>query len=177
MPLPLESKQVIVEQMRQTAQEALSMVVANSRGIDSNSMNELRHEAYKNKVVLRVVKNSLAKRALSETPFECVNEHLKGPSVFGFSMDHPGAAAKMLRNYAKQESLLEIKLFSIDGEFRDGKEINTLADMPTRDEALAMFMRVSLAPLNKTVLGLNDILARFVRVTARVAEVMESRNN
>ena len=176
MPLRIEKKHVIVEQVHAAAKDALSVVVADARGIDSNSMNNLRSEAYKNKVVLRVVKNSLAKRALLETDFECINEHLTGPSIFGFSMDHPGAAAKIFRSFAKEQESLSIKLLSIDGEFMEGQHVNKLADMPTHQEALTMLASVSIGPLRHLACGLNDVLTRFVRVTAMAAKTLESQS-
>lgn len=170
MALGLAQKQAIVDRMHQVASDALSLVIADARGIDSNSMNTLRRDAYENKIVLCVVKNSLAKRALTDTNFEHVGERLVGPAIFGFSMEHPGAAAKLFRTFAKEQELLEVKWLSVDKELWDGKQIDKLASLPTHDEAIAILMGLSMAPLRHMAYGLNEILTRLARVTAAIAK-------
>ena len=95
MALGLEDKKTIVADVSETATNALSLVVADARGVEVGDMTELRKQARENQVVLRVVKNTLARRALKDTDFECVDDALKGPSIFGFSMEDPGAAARL----------------------------------------------------------------------------------
>ncbi len=168
MALGLEDKKTIVADVSETASNALSLVVADARGVEVGDMTELRKQARENQVVLRVVKNTLAKRAFKNTDFECVDDVLKGPSIFGFSMVDPGAAARLFKKFAKDNDNFEVKALSVGGQLLEKNQIDVLATLPTRDQALAMLAGVMLAPVTKMVRTFNDVPGRVVRVVEQV---------
>lgn len=168
MALGLEDKKAIVADVGETAKTALSLVIADARGVSVSDMTRLRKQARENQIVLRVVKNTLAKRAFEQTDFACVETALKGPSIFGFSMVDPGAAARLFKEFAKQNDKFEIKALSVSGKLLDKSQIDALANLPTRDQALSMLAGVILAPVTKLVRTFNDVPGRVVRVVDQV---------
>ena len=170
MALGLEDKKAIVADVAETASNALSLVIADARGVNLNDMTALRARAREEQVVLRVVKNSLAKRAFTDTDFSCVEEALVGPSIFGFSMEDPGAAARLFKDFAKQNEDFEVKALSVGGDLMGSEKIDVLAKLPTRDQALSMLANLMLAPVSKFVRATNDIPGRVVRVVDQVAK-------
>jgi len=168
--LGLEEKKAIVAAVAATAGSALSLVIADARGVDVAAMTALRSKARDQKVVLRVVKNSLAVRAFAETDFACVSEALVGPSVFGFSMEDPGAAARLFKDFAKEHEHFAVKALAVGGELLGSERLDVLAMLPTRDQALSMLANVTLAPVTKLVRSTHDIPARLVRVVDQVAK-------
>ena len=157
MALGLEDKKAIVAEVQEAAQSALSAVVADSRGVTVASMTELRKQARENGVWLRVVRNTLARRALEGTAYECLNETFIGPSIIAFSNEHPGAGARILRDFAKSNDKLELKAAAFEG---DQVSIDVLANLPTYDEAIAMMMNVmkeaSAGKLVRTLAAVRD---------------------
>ena len=170
MALGLEDKKAIIAEVSETASNALSLVIADARGVTVTDMTELRAKARENKVVLRVVKNTLAKRAFKETEFECVEEALVGPSIFGFSMEDPGAAARLFKDFSKENDSFEVKALSVSGQMLDNSQIDVLASLPTLDQALSMLANVMLAPITKLTRTFNDVPGRVVRVVDQVAK-------
>ena len=170
MALGLEDKKAIIAEVSETASNALSLVIADARGVTVTDMTELRAKARENKVVLRVVKNTLAKRAFKETEFECVEEALVGPSIFGFSMEDPGAAARLFKDFSKENDAFDVKALSVSGQMLDNSQIDVLASLPTRDQALSMLCNVMLAPITKLTRTFNDVPGRVVRVVDQVAK-------
>lgn len=170
MALGLEDKKAIVADVAETASNALSLVIADARGVNVTDMTALRAKARDEQVVLRVVKNSLARRAFTDTDFSCVDEALVGPSIFGFSMEDPGAAARLFKDFAKENEDFEVKALSVGGELMASDKIDVLAKLPTRDQALSMLANVMLAPVTKFVRTTNDIPGRVVRVVDQVAK-------
>lgn len=170
MALALEDKKKIVAEVNETALNALSLVIADARGVDVTSLTALRKLARENNVSLRVVRNTLAKRAFSGTEFDCVNEALTGPSLFGFSMEDPGAAARIFKDFAKQNEAFEVKALSVGGKLLDAGQLDVLAKLPTRDQALGMLASVMIAPVTKLVRTFNDIPGRVTRVVAAVRD-------
>jgi len=168
--LGLEDKKAIVADVAETASNAISLVIADARGVNVTDMTALRAKAREEQVVLRVVKNSLAKRAFTDTDFSCVDEALVGPSIFGFSMEDPGAAARLFKEFAKDNDDFEVKALSVGGELMGSEKIDVLASLPTRDQALSMLANVMLAPVTKFVRTTNDIPGRVVRVVDQVAK-------
>jgi len=168
--LGLEDKKTIVADVAETASNALSLVVADARGVNVTDMTALRAKARAENVVLRVVKNSLAKRAFTDTEFSCLDEALVGPSLFGFSMEDPGAAARLFKDFAKENEDFEVKVLAVGGEMMGSDKIDVLAKLPTRDQALSMLANVMLAPITKFVRTTNDIPGRVVRVVDQVAK-------
>jgi large subunit ribosomal protein L10 len=155
--LGLEDKKAIVAEVQEAAQNALSAVVADSRGVSVGDMTALRKEAREHGVWLRVVRNTLAKRALQGTDYECVSDSLVGPSIIAFSTEHPGAGARILKDFAKGNDKFELKTAAFEGAVVD---IAMLASLPTYDEAIAKLMMVmkeaSAGKLVRTIAAIRD---------------------
>jgi len=168
--LRLENKKAIVTEVAQIASTALSAAVADYRGLTVTQMNNLRAQARQNNVYLKVVKNTLAKRAVEGTEFACMTETLKGPMVLAFSMEEPGAAARLMRDFIKDNKKLEVKGLAMGGEIFSDEKLEAFAKLPTREEALASLARVMLAPVTQFVRTLNEPTAQMVRVMAQVGD-------
>ena len=149
MALSLQQKKVVVEEVADVAKSAQSAVAAEYRGLTVTEMTELREKAKQSGVYLRVVRNTLARRAVAGTQFECVQDRLRGPLLLAFSRDEPGAAARVLRDYAKSNEKLVVSFVAFDGKAMDAPAIDQLASLPSRDEALSMLMSVLMAPATK----------------------------
>ena len=160
MALNLEGKKAIVAEVNETAANALSLVIADARGGDVTDMNALRAKARAENVQLRVVRNTLAKRAFAETDYACVEEVLVGPSLFAFSMEDPGAAARLFKDFAKENEDFEVKALSVSGQLLPSEQIDTLAKLPTLEQALGMLANVTLAPVTQLVRTLNEVPPR-----------------
>lgn len=170
MALGLEDKKAIVADVNETAMSALSLVVADARGVDVSSMTALRKLARENNVSLRVVRNTLARRAFQGTEYECVSESLVGPSLFGFSMEDPGAAARIFKDFAKANDKFEVKVLSVGGKQLDASQLDVLAKLPTRDQALATLAATLIAPVTKLARTFNEIPTKVTRVVAAVRD-------
>ncbi|GAA4886080.1 50S ribosomal protein L10 [Ferrimonas pelagia] len=160
MALNLEGKKAIVAEVNEAAKGALSAVVADSRGVTVSSMTALRKEAREAGVVMRVVRNTLAKRAVEGTDFECLNDAFAGPTLIAFSQEHPGAAARLFKDFAKTEQAFEVKALAYEGELIPAEQIDRLAKLPTYDEAIAQLMmtmkEASAGKLVRTLAALKD---------------------
>ncbi len=160
MALGLDDKKAIVAEVNEAAKAALSAVVADSRGVTVGAMTGLRKLARENGVYLRVVRNTLMKRAVEGTDFECLNEAFSGPTLIAFSNEHPGAAARLLKDFAAQEEAFEVKALAFEGEFIGAENIDKLAKLPTYDEAIAQLMmtmkEASAGKLVRTLAALRD---------------------
>ena len=139
MALNLDDKKAIVAEVQEAAQGALSAVVADARGVTVTDMTALRKEARENGVWLKVVRNTLARRAVEGTDYECLNDVFVGPTLIAFSNEHPGAGARILRDFAKENDKLELKSAAFEGDVVD---VSMLASLPTYDEAIAKLMSV-----------------------------------
>lgn len=157
MAIGLEDKKAIVAEVQQAASSALSAVVADSRGVTVNDMTALRKEAREHGVWLKVVRNTLARRALAGTEYECLIEKFVGPSIIAFSNEHPGAGARILKEFAKKNDKLELKGAAFEGAVTD---VAMLASLPTYDEAIAKLMSVlkeaSAGKLVRTIAAIRD---------------------
>ena len=174
MAIGLEDKKAIVAEVNETATSALSLIIADSRGVDADGMTALRKTARENQVTLRVVRNTLAKRALEGTEYECINDSLTGPSLFGFSMEDPGAAARIFKDFAKQNEEFEVKALAVGGQMLGAEQLDVLAKLPTRDQALSMVMSVMKAPATKLVQTMNEVPGKLVRTLAAVRDQKEA---
>lgn len=174
MALGLEQKQQIVAEVNEVAASALSAVVADYRGLTVAEMTEMRVKARESGVYLRVVRNTLAKRAVEGTEYACLDETLVGPSLLAFSTEDPGSAARLLKDYAKQHDALEVKALSIGGELIAADQIDRVAKLPTLDEARAMLMSVMLAPVTKLARTINEVPGKLVRTVAAIKEQKEA---
>jgi len=170
VPIGLEDKKAIVADVNETAAIALSLVVADARGVTAGAMDALRKQARENGVRLRVVRNTLAKRAMQGTSFECVNGALAGPSIFGFSMEDPGAAARLFKDFAKAEEKFEVKVLAVGGKAMGPERIDVLAKLPTREQALTQLVSVMIAPVTKLVRTFNEVPSKVTRAVAAVGD-------
>jgi len=165
-----EQKEAIVAEVAEVAASAYSAVGAEYTGLSAGEMTELRAKARDEGVYLRVVKNTLARRAVEGTDFECLKEGLVGPLVLAFSQEDPGAAARVISDFAKENEDLAVKLVSISGKLLDASEVDRLAKMPNKEQAISMLMSVMKAPVEKFVRTLNEPHAKLVRTVAAVRE-------
>jgi len=133
-------------------------------------MTTLRAKARETDVYMKVVRNTLARRALEETPFKCLQETLVGPIVLMFSRENPSAAARIVRDFIKENEALEVKGLSLGVELLSSSQLDAIASLPTYDEAVASLMSVMLAPISKLVRTLSETYAQLVRVTSAVAD-------
>ena len=170
MAIRLEDKQQIVSEVNQAANSALSAVLADYRGVAVGDLTELRKTARENKVYLRVVRNTLLKRAVAGTEFECIQEVLIGPTILAFSQEDPGAAARVLKDFAKENDNFEIKALSVGGKLLEASQIDVLAKLPTHDQALSILMSVLLAPVTKLARTLNEVPSKVTRAVAAVRD-------
>jgi|TARA_X000000950_G_scaffold126688_1_gene158399 large subunit ribosomal protein L10 len=172
--LKLEDKKVIVAEVNEAAGNALSAVVADYRGMEVGALTEMREKARNGKIYLRVVRNTLAKRAVAGTEFECLTDALVGPSLIGFSLEEPSAAAKLFKDIAKDNDKLEIRALAIGGQLLDASQVDAVAKLPTKDEAIAMLMSVMTAPVAKFVRTMNEVPGKLVRTVAAVGEAKKA---
>ena len=173
MALNIEDKKQIVAEVNAVAAGALSAVAADYRGLTVAEMDALRKDARDSNVYLRVVRNTLARRAVEGTDFECMRESLLGPLVLAFSQEEPGAAARLVRDFVKEHDNLEVKLLSIGGKALGPEQLDAVAKLPTRDEAIATLMRVMKAPIEKFVRTTAEPSAKFVRTLAAVRDAKQ----
>ncbi len=173
MALRLEQKQAIVAEVNEVAGNALSAVLSDYRGLSVSEMTEIRSKARASGVYLKVIRNSLAKRAVVGTEFECLNEEFVGPSMLAFSHEDPGAAARLLKECCKEYSALEVRALSIGGALLGADQLDRLASLPTRDEGLAILMNVMLAPIVKLARTLNEVPGKLVRTVAAIGTSKE----
>ncbi len=166
MSLNLQAKKVIVEEIAGVATTAPSAVAAEYIGLTVAQMTELRNVAREAGVYLKVVRNTLARRAFENTPFACMRDGLVGPLVLAFSNDEPGSAARIVRDFAKDNDKLVVKLVALDGKLLDPSALDSLASMPSLDEARAMLLGLLSAPLVKFVRTVAEPPTKFVRVIA-----------
>ena len=174
MALNREQKQAIVAEVAEVAGSAFSAVAAEYRGLTVAEMTELRSEARNNGVYLRVVKNTLARRAVEGTEFECLAEGLTGPLVLAFSQEDPGAAGRVIKDFAKDHANLKVTMLAIGGKQLDASQIDVLAKMPTYDQAISMLMSVMQAPVTKLAQTLNEVPGKLVRTIAAVRDAKDA---
>ncbi len=170
MAIGLEDKKQIVSEVNQAAASALSAVLADYRGVDVGELTALRKSARENKVYLRVVRNTLLRRAIEDTEFECIQEVLVGPTLLALSQEDPGAAARVLKDFAKDNDDFEIKALSIGGKLLQANQIDVLAKLPTLDQARSMLMSVMLAPVTKLARTVNEVPSKVTRAVAAVRD-------
>ena len=164
MGLSLDAKKAIVEEVNSVAAAAPSAIAAEYIGLTVTELTELRNAAREAGVYLKVVRNTLARRALENTQFECRRDNLVGPLLLVFSNNEPGSAAKVVRNFAKSNQKLEVKLISLDGNLLEPSEITKLANLPSLDEARSMLLGLLSSPLTKFVRTISEPPSKFARV-------------
>lgn len=170
MALNLEGKKAIVEEVAGIAARAYSCIAAEYSGITVEAMTKLRADARGKGVYVRVVRNTLARRALAGTDFACMSDQLVGPLILAFSQEEPGSVARVMGDFAKSNNKLVIKVVSFGGRLLDPSDLKVLANMPTREQSLAMLMGVLKAPITKFVRTLAEPHAKLVRTVAAVRD-------
>jgi len=170
MALTLEEKKAVVAEVSEVAKGALSAVAAQYIGLSVEDLTNLRVKAREENVYLRVVKNTLARRALEDTDFACMSERLTGPLILAFSQEDPGAAARVTKEFAKTHDKFQVTMLSVGGELLEPSDIDKLAKLPTRDQAISMLMAVMLAPTEKFVRTLNEVPGKLVRTVAAIRD-------
>ena len=174
MSLNLEGKKEVVAEVSAKIAKAQAVVLAEYRGISVEDITNLRKQARASGVYLRVLKNTLARRAVQGTPFEKLADKMVGPLAYGISED-PVAAAKVLHTYAKTNDKLVIKGGAMPGQLMTAKEIGALATLPSRDQLLAKLMGTMQAPVTQFVQTLNQVPGKFVRTLAAVRDQKEKQ--
>ena len=174
MALNLEDKKSIVAEVSAIAADAHSAIAAEYHGLSVVEMTELRVKARNEGVYLRVVKNSLTKRAVEGTEFACMQDSLVGPLLMAFSQEDPGAAARLVSEFSKDHDKLVAKVIAIGGEVLPLEQLERLSKLPNRDQAIALLMAVMKAPIEKFVRTLNEPHAKLVRTVAAVRDQKES---
>ena len=169
MSLNLEQKQAVVSEIAAQLGKAQAVIVAEYRGLDVGAVTDLRSKARKSGLYLRVLKNTLARRAVKGTPFEKLSDQMSGPLMYGIAQD-PVAGAKVLAAFAKDNELFVIKGGAMANALMSAKDIKTLATMPSREELLAMLVGTMQAPVVKFVRTLNEVPGKFVRTLAAVRD-------
>jgi large subunit ribosomal protein L10 len=174
LALNREQKEAIVAEVADVAGSAFSAIAAEYRGLTVTEMTDLRRQAREGGVYLRVVKNSLARLAMNGTEFECMKEEMTGPLVLAFSQEDPGAAARVIKDFAKDHDKLVVRLVAISGKLLEPGDIETLAKMPTYDQAISMLMGTMLAPIQKLATTLNEVPGKLVRTVAAIKDAKQA---
>ena len=174
MALSIEQKKAVVAEVADVANTALAAVAAEYRGLTVEEMTDLRNKARDGGVYLKVAKNTLVRRAVVGTEYECMQESLTGPLLLAFSMEDPGAAARLVKEYSKDHDHLIAKLVAVGGQLYDESELDRLSKLPTYDQAIAMLMGVMKAPIEKFVRTLAEPHTKLVRTVDAVRDAKQA---
>ena len=172
MGLSLEQKQAMVSEVAAKLQGAQSVIVAEYRGLNVERVTQLRSKARKSGVWLRVLKNTLARRAVKGTPFEKLSDQMVGPLMYGISQD-PVAGAKVLSEFAKENELFVIKAGAMPNAVMSAQDIKALSQLPSREELLSKLLGTMQAPVAKLVRTMNEVPSKFVRTLAAYRDTKE----
>ena len=172
MGLSLEQKQATVSEVAAKLKGAQAVIVAQYRGLNVERVTQLRSKARKSGLYLRVLKNTLARRAVKGTPFEKLSEQMVGPLMYGIAQD-PVAGAKVIAEFAKDNELFVIKAGAMPNTVMSVQDIKALATLPSRDELLAMLLGTMQAPMAKLVRTMNEVPGKFVRALAAVRDAKQ----
>jgi large subunit ribosomal protein L10 len=170
--LNLSEKQAVVAEIQAEVAKAQSIILAEYRGLEVGNITQLRKQARESGVYLRVLKNTLARRAVEGTAFAGLADKMAGPLIYGISAD-PVAGAKVLSDFAKANDKLVIKAGSMPNFVMDANGVKALANMPSREELLAKLMATMQAPIGQFVRTLNEVPSRLVRTLAAVRDAKE----
>lgn len=174
MALNFAEKQAIVSEVAEIASKAYSAIAAEYSTMTVAEMTQLRVKAREAGVYIRVVKNTLARRAVEGTDFECMQDGLTGHLVLAFSQEDPGSAARVIDEFSKGNKKLVVKLVSIGGKLLAPEEISTLAKMPTYEQAVSLLMAVMKAPVEKLARTINEVPGKLVRTVAAIKDAKEA---
>ena len=174
MGLNLDEKKALVAEIGAKVAQAGAMVLAEYRSLEVGEITQLRAKARQSGVYLRVLKNTLARRAVAQTPFAGLAQHMKGPLVYGISSD-PVAAAKVLQEFAKSNEKFVITAGALPNQVMTSKEVVSLASLPSRHELLARLLGTMQAPIAKFARTLNEVPGKFVRTLAAVRDARDKQ--
>ncbi len=172
--LSFAQKEAIVAEVAEVAKSAFAAVGAEYRGLTVGQITKLRVEARKVGVYVRVVKNTLARRALADTDFACMQEGLKGPLILAFSQEDPGAVARVAEAFAKEHDKFQVRLVAVGGKLLEPSKLGDLAKMPTREQALSMLLATMNAPVQKLAATINEVPGKLVRTLAAIRDAKEA---
>ena len=164
MPMRIDDKKIAVEELHKIANKATSAVAADYHGTSVSELTKLRENARNSSVHLKVIRNTLARKALSDTKFSCFDELLVGPTILAFSLDDPTSAAKLVNNFYKMNSNFKVKGLSMGNTLLELSRLTVIANLPSKDEAIAQLAGILNSPLNKLVSLVNEIPTKFVRI-------------
>lgn len=174
MALNLNQKKEVVAELAEVASSAMSLVAAKYDGLTVAQLTDLRAKARKNGVYLRVAKNTLVRRAVQGTDYECVVDALTGPLLYAFSKEDPGAAGRLVKDFAKSSDKLVPKLVAVGGKLYGAAELDRLASLPTRDQALSILLGLLVQPATQLVRTLAEPAASLARVIRSVGEQQQA---
>ena len=173
MPMRIDDKKVAVEGLQEIANKAVSAVAADYHGTSVSELTALRQEARESEVHLKVIRNTLAKKALSDTKFSCFEDLLVGPTMLAFSLEDPTSAAKLVNNFTKVNKNFQVKGISLGDTLLELSKLSALANMPSREQALSQLAGMLNAPMNQFVSILNQVPSILVRTLQAVKEQKE----
>lgn len=162
MPMTRERKEALVEDLHKIASESSTLMLADYRGLDVSTMTDMRRRAREQHIGLKVVPNRLAKRALQDTPHDCLQERLTGPNLLASTEQDAGSLARFIRDFIKEHETLEVRAISVDGHLLAGNELRSVANMPSREQALSMLVGTVSAPVAKLVRTLAAVPQKLV---------------
>lgn len=174
MVLKLEDKKAIVAEIAEVAKQAVSLIAAEYSGLTVSQLTGLRKSARASSVYMRVVRNTLARRALEGTSFACIQPALVGPLVLAFSKEDPGVAARLFKDFIKENEKFQIKALVVDKQLLPANGLDKLASLPTRLEAIAQLMTVLKAPIAKFVRTMAEPHAKLVRTFAAIRDAKQA---
>ena len=172
--LTKKDKEKIIALVNDQASRAHDGAIADYTGTDVTNMTELRNLARENRVFLKITRNTLIKRGLTGTQFSCMESELEGPTLLGFSLEEAGSVARLFKDFAKKNPSFRVKCLAVNGRFLPADEIDTLASLPTREQALSMLAGILQAPLGSFAVLLNQVPTGLARV---LREVQQSKSS
>jgi large subunit ribosomal protein L10 len=174
MALKIADKKAIVAQVTDVALTSSAVIAAEYRGLTVGQMTRLRQQARKSEVSVKIVRNTLAIRAFEDTAFVCLHPILQGPLILIFSRNEPGAAARLVKDFVKLNDKLIVKGIAIDGQLLDAKQLDAVASLPTKEEALSLLVSVLKAPMSKFVRTLAAAPSKLARTMAALRDKKET---
>ena len=173
MPLRIEQKKAVVEELHSIASSSVSAAIAEYRGLNVAEITELRTKARESGVYLKVVKNSLSKQALTGTDFECLTQALQGPIIIALSADDLASPARLFKDFGKDYEHLKTVGLAIDGDAYPSSDLDRIARLPTRDEAYSIIAGLMKAPIEKALRTLNEVPIKLARLILAIKENQE----
>lgn len=175
MKAVIKAKEQAVAELNEVAKKSHAMVAVHYRGMNVSSMTALRSAAKKQNVYIKVIKNTLARRALSDSQYVGVVDKIVGPIVLAFSMEEPGSAAKVMKDFVKQYESLKVQVIGVESGVYPASALSKIADMPNKEQAIAILLGALQSPIRNLACTLQETYATLVRVVDQVAKQRESQ--